>query len=113
MFSSMADPQLGFMSTPTQSFGAGDAFAYDATFDSAFPSSNPWNPPSDDEDFRKRLAEAWMNNDLSKEYAAATQGTPAPTGKVGQQRRLQPWEMPGSLFAMAPMSYNPLIQRRT
>ncbi len=58
MFSSMADPQLGFMSTPTQSFGAGDAFAYDSTFDSAWPSANPWNPPSDDEDFRKRLAEA-------------------------------------------------------
>lgn len=111
MFSLMPDPDLGFMSTPTQSFGAGDAFAYDATFDPA-PASSPFPEGWDDDEFRKRLAEAWMNNDLSKQYAAATQGTPAPTGRVGRQRQMQPWAMPGSLFAMAPMSYNPLIQRR-
>ena len=95
------------------SFGAGDAFAYDSTFDSAFPSAPPpWDPPSDDEDFRKRLAEAWANNDLAAGYAAANQGSPAPTGRVGRQRQLQPWEMPGSLFATSPMSYNPFIRRR-
>lgn len=94
------------------SFGAGDAFAYDSTFDSAFPSAPPpWNW-TDDEEFRKRLGEAWANNDLAAGYAAADKGSPAPTGRVGEQRRRQPWEMPGSLFATSPVSYNPLIQRR-
>ena len=66
-----------------------------------------------DPDFREALGEAWMNNDLAAGYAEANKGSPAPTGKVGQQRRLQPWEMPRSLFATSPMSYNPLIQRST
>ena len=65
-----------------------------------------------DEDFQKSLGEAWMNNDLAAGYAKAIQGTPAATGKVGQQRQMQPWEMPGSLFAASPMSYNPFIKKR-
>lgn len=70
-----------------------------------------WNW-TDDEEFRKKLGEAWANNDLAAGYAEADKGSPAPTGRVGEQRRRQPWEMPGSLFAISPMSYNPLIQRR-
>jgi len=65
-----------------------------------------------DEDFQKSLGEAWMNNDLAAGYAKADQGSPAATGKVGQQRQMQPWEMPGSLFATSPMSYNPFIKKR-
>jgi len=70
----------------------------------------PWD--WQDEDFQKSLGEAWMNNDLAAGYAKADQGSPAATGKVGQQRQMQPWEMPGSLFATSPMSYNPFIKKR-
>jgi len=80
------------------------------TFTAQSPTPPPWNW-TDDEEFRKRLGESWANNDLAAGYVAADQGSPAPTGKVGQQRKLQPWEMPGSLFSPSPMSYNPLIKR--